>query len=246
MAKTFSKNCKIYYEGYSLTSDHNQLDLNMGRQELIKSVFDNEGVARHAGLRYFDLSHAGFVTQGAGNIEALMSADIGVADKIFTLCPTTGAVGEPAYSAKSVGLNYEPSHRIGEMVGFVGAAFSQGDSQIRGTVLATGAKTLTGNGASQTLGAVAADKYLYGVLHCTAVSGTATPTITVKIQSAPLATFLADVTDRITFTAKTAIGAQWATRVAGAITDTFWRAVWTVSGTNPSLTIHCIAAIQGD
>lgn len=246
MAKTFSSTVKIYYEGYELTSDHNAINFNIARGELDKTAAGDVGIARMAGLRQFEFTHDGYVTQGAGNVEALLTGNIGTEDKIFTLCPTTGAVGQPAYSAEGVGLSYAPSHSMGEMVRFAGAAYSQGDSLVRGTVLATGAKTTTANGTSNTLGSVTAAKYLYGALHCTAVSGTNTPTITVKIQSAPLSTFLADVTDRITFTAKTAIGAQWATRVAGPITDTFWRASWTVSGTNPSLTIHCIAAIQGD
>ena len=38
--------------------------------------------------------------------------------------------------------------------------------------------------------------------------------------------------DQITFTASTAISAQWATPVAGSITDTWWRASWgSVTGT---------------
>lgn len=149
MAKTFSSVCKIYYEGYELTSDHNMIDLNIGRVELTKSVFGNVGVARHAGLHTFEFTHEGFVTHGAGEVEALLFGDIGTADKIMTICPTTGAEGEKAYSAKGVGLSYAPTHQIGEMVGFVGAAFSQGDPMRQGLVMATGAKTETGTGTAR-------------------------------------------------------------------------------------------------
>lgn len=149
MAKTFSSICKIYYEGYNLTSDHNKIDLNIGRVELTKSVFGNVGVARHAGLHTFDFSHEGFVTHGAGEVEALLFGDIGTADKIMTICPTTGAEGQLAYFAKGVGLSYAPTHQHGEMVGFVGAAFGQGDPIRRGLVMATGAKTETGTGTAR-------------------------------------------------------------------------------------------------
>lgn len=149
MAKTFSSVCKIYYEGYELTSDHNVINLNIGREEKTKSVFGNVGVARHAGLHTFEFSHEGFVTHGAGEVEALLFGDIGTVDKIMTICPTTGAEGEIAYSAKGVGLSYAPTHQIGEMVGFVGAAYSQGDPMRRGLVMATGAKTETGTGTAR-------------------------------------------------------------------------------------------------
>lgn len=149
MAKTFSSICKIYYEGYNLTSDHNKIDLTIGRVELDKSVFGNVGVARHAGLHTFEFSHEGFVTHGAGEVEALLFGDIGTADKTMTICLTTGAEGTTALFAKGVGLSYASTHQIGEMVGFVGAAYSQGDPARRGTVMATGAKASTAAGTAR-------------------------------------------------------------------------------------------------
>ena len=335
MAKSHASLVKVYYDGYDFSSVHNRIDLTIGRVELIRNVFGQVGVGRQAGLPEFEIVHEGYIERGATAVEDIIIGNIGTADKIMTVCPTTGAVGEPAYSAKNVGLSYAPTHKIGELQGFVGAGFSQGDPIVRGQVLATGAKTETGNGAAKqfqiwdteqgnlsyttegddktftddgqdfgdwdvssgnakyqiviinddstvTWGYLGAEvsatevkvyqeitlatsgwsgqdptgktpstyairtagQYLYGILHCTAVSGTNTPTITVKIQSDSTDAF-SSASDRITFTAKTAIGSQWATKVsADTITDNYWRASWTVSGTNPSLTVHCIAAIQ--
>jgi hypothetical protein len=41
-------------------------------------------------------------------------------------------------------------------------------------------------------------------------------------------------TTRLTFNSQTAIGGQ-VFRIAGPITDTFYRANWTIAGTTPSL-----------
>lgn len=247
MAVTHTSAPKIYYEGYDISADHTNIELNMGRQELDKSAFGDVGVARCAGLWTFDFTHEGWVQHNTATpaIEDILHGDIGSDSKIITICPTTGAVNTIAYSAYGVSLSYTPTYRHGELAGFVGAGYSQSEKVVRGTTLLTGAKTESENGTPYELGAVGATEFLYGILHCTAVSGTDTPTITVVIESDDAEAFT-DATTRISFTAKTAIGAQWATRVAGAITDTWWRAVCTVTGTNPSLTIHCVMAIKGD
>jgi hypothetical protein len=94
------------------------------------------------------------------------------------------------------------------------------------------ARTATGTGTAHQLGATLTGQYLYAALHVLSVSGTDTPTITVKVQSDNGSGF-ASPTDQITFSAATARGGQIA-RVAGPITDDYIRAQWTVSGTNPS------------
>ena len=93
------------------------------------------------------------------------------------------------------------------------------------------ARTATGNGTAVQVGAVASGRQMYAALHVLSVSGTATPTLTVKVQSDTVG--FGSATDQITFTAATAVGGQ-ISRVAGPITDDYWRASWTISGTNPS------------
>ena len=55
--------------------------------------------------------------------------------------------------------------------------------------------------------------------------------------------FVGDTPDRVTFTAQTAKGAQFSSAV-GAITDTYWRALWTVSGTSPPFQTRVVIGIQ--
>lgn len=94
------------------------------------------------------------------------------------------------------------------------------------------ARTATGNGTAVQLGAVSATQKIYANLHVQSVSGTSTPTITVKVQSDDNSGFTTP-TDRLSFAAKTAAGGE-ALRLDGAITDTYWRVAWTVTGSTPS------------
>lgn len=93
-------------------------------------------------------------------------------------------------------------------------------------------RTATGTGTGAQLGAVATGKQLYAAVHVLSIAGTATPTITAAIESAPDNTFGAPTT-RLTFAAATALGGQ-ILRVPGPITDTWFRPKWTISGTTPS------------
>jgi hypothetical protein len=93
-------------------------------------------------------------------------------------------------------------------------------------------RTATGAGTSLQLGAVAADQHLYANAHVLSVAGTVTPTITLNVQS-DNATGFPSATTRGSFAAKTAIGGE-SIRIAGPITDDWWRVSWTISGTNPS------------
>ncbi|HEX5404801.1 MAG TPA: hypothetical protein VFX16_21140, partial [Pseudonocardiaceae bacterium] len=94
------------------------------------------------------------------------------------------------------------------------------------------ARTATGDGTSQQLGAIAAGHHLYAALHVLSVSDTTAPSLTVAIESDSTTDF-ASATTQATFTAATAQGSQ-ITRVAGPITDTFYRPTWTISGTSAS------------
>lgn len=93
-------------------------------------------------------------------------------------------------------------------------------------------RTATGSGTAVQLGAVTANHNVYCNLHVLSVAGTATPTITLTLQSDDNSGFTS-ATTRDTFAAATAIGGE-ARRVAGAITDDWWRVGWTITGTNPS------------
>jgi hypothetical protein len=119
---------------------------------------------------------------------------------------------------------------------------SNGYPPARGYVLdpASAAKSANGNGTGfNTPGAVGASQYLYGALHVLSVS--ASDSIEVYIESDDNVNFTS-ATARISFASKSAIGYEF-TRVAGPITDTYWRARWVVTGAAVSILIAVSLAI---
>ncbi len=131
-----------------------------------------------------------------------------------------------------------PSYRVGGSIGQAGVVNLTGQTTqapiVQGRTLhrATAAGA-TATGTALQLGAVAADKSIYGTLHVFGIDGTGTPTLAVKIQSDNASGFSTPI-DRLTFTNATAIGAQWVSSGPGAITDDWWRVSFTISGTGPS------------
>lgn len=93
-------------------------------------------------------------------------------------------------------------------------------------------RTSTATGTGLNLGAVATGRHLYANLHVLSVAGTSTPTLTATVVSDDNSNFTSPTT-RVSFAAATAVSGQ-ATRVAGPVTDTWWRVNWAVTGTTPS------------
>jgi hypothetical protein len=125
--------------------------------------------------------------------------------KLDTFTPLSGGIGEAAKFQFSLTAD---TAFVGGL-GYVGAPLVS-----RSTTFTGGPVTMTGPTASQKL---------YAALFVTA-AGT---TLTAKVQSAPASNFAAP-TDRISFSATSATGWQFATPVSGAITDGFWRATATI------------------
>ena len=113
---------------------------------------------------------------------------------------------------------------------------------VQGKIEIDGALTTTGNSTGVQLGAVGSTEKIYVAIHCYAVSGTSTPTVTFKLQSDDNASFTSP-TDVITFSDITAIGADYQS-AAGAITDDYFRLNYTISGTSPSFSIHATIGIE--
>jgi hypothetical protein len=106
-----------------------------------------------------------------------------------------------------------------------------GDSPaLLGKVLAIGNKTASGNSASgHQFAAVASGQSVYAVLHA---YGATSGTIDVTIESDATNSFSGAETTRFTFTQVTTTATyQFQTPLAGPITDTWWRAVWTSAAT---------------
>lgn len=140
------------------------------------------------------------------------------------------ADGSVTYFGRTLSTQYVPiKGNVGELAMSTFAGKTSTGPLIRGKRIhpTSVARSSTGNGTGYQLGAVSATQSLYAALHILDHTGTAS--MTLKIQSDDNSGFTTP-TDRITsFTAATARGYQWGS-VAGAITDDYWRCVYTITG----------------
>lgn len=151
----------------------------------------------------------------------------------WTVCPGEASVGALAYFTRALRSEYKQGEAVGEIAPWSGMAKSSWPL-VRGQIMHPPGtpRTATGTGTAVEAGAVAAGKRLYAALHVLSAAGT-TPSITVHVESDSASDFAAPTT-QVTFAAATAPGGQ-ALRTSGtAITDTWWRLGWTVTGTTPS------------
>ncbi len=243
MATQVLTNAKVWLDSYDLSGDLNAVAIELGVDQQEATTFGNDTKITKPGLKSVKASLAGLINLGAGFSEEFLSSKIALADVPMSVGPTTGAEGEPGFSFLSGIAAFTPVQgSVGDLLKFKLDAAATSAKLVRGTIVHNAPRTATGNGTVFNIGAVAAGQFLYAVLHVPAISGG--PTITIKVQSAPTVGFAAP-TDRITFTAVTVKGSQWAVPIAGAITDAFWRATWTFTGgASPSITFIVNVAIQ--
>lgn len=232
---------KLYHGAYDLSGTATQVAVQMEAEALDATTFGSSGWReRIAGLKQVNLSGvSGFNEADDGPDDVVFTA-LGTAT-VITVAHTDGADGEPATSFQALPLDYNPEANIGQLWGYSFSAQGK-TAAAHGTILhpAT-ARTATGTGTGRQLGSVASGEYLYSALHVIAASGTS-PTLDVVVESDDNSGFTS-ATSRITFSQATAIGAQWATPVAGAISDDYFRVSYTIGGTSPSFTFVVVTAI---
>jgi hypothetical protein len=236
-------NSKIYYGQYDLPGDFSECAVDVGTAAVEGAAFGDLVKTMYPGVDTAKLGAAGFFDPDALGVQAdpVLQAAVGVAGPVITVSPVSGAEGETCYSMQALVSEYDPlaGVSVGGMAKFKLSA-EAASRMIRGTLLRntkfTGTPdSVTGTGSIFQLGAIAAGQSLWAALHIFAITGSASPTLTAKIQSATTGGF-GSPTDRLTFAAQTAIGSVWATPVAGPITDQFWRCSFTISGTTPAFT----------
>lgn len=232
---------KLYMAGRDLTGHVNALALGVGSELKPVPVFGDAGIRRISGLTDIALSHAGYFDAAA--VDADLFANIGLENVPVTVAPNDGAEGKDAFIFRALHATYTPAGEIGEpFVYSVTAMGSAGDPGVMGTILGNGAETATGNGTAFQVGAVGAAQKLYAALHVFAVAGS-TPTLDVTVESDDAGGFGTPAT-RLTFAQKTAVGAEWATPIPGAIADDFWRIAFTIGGGSPSFSFIVTIGIR--
>jgi hypothetical protein len=145
----------------------------------------------------------------------------------------TGAVGALAWTTQMLGAQYALLGGVGDVAPWTASGKSSAPL-IRGIGLHPPgtARTATGDGTAVEHVAVADGQRLWAALHVLSAAGD-TPSLTVAIESDEDDDFDGSETTQITFDAATARSGQWRS-AAGPITDTYYRATWTISGSDPS------------
>jgi len=241
MAKFVFNDGKVFSGGYDLSDHVTSVNLEIMAEELDATTINSGGFREVlGGLRDTSLTMDGFYEAGGNKPDALLGASVGN-ELIVTTVPEAG-VGNTAYFMKSRLFSYQMFGAVGEIAPFSITKSQSDDEVVQGKIEIDGALTATGNSTGVQLGAVGSTEKIYVAIHCTAVSGTSTPTVTFKLQSDDNASFTSP-TDVITFSDITAIGADYQS-AAGAITDDYFRLNYTISGTSPSFSIHATIGIE--
>lgn len=211
--------------GYDFTGTMNQLALTGDLEELDGTVFRNVARQRTAGLQDVTASLTGFWDAGPGQVDPVVFAALGGTPQAVMHSPT-GVAGSVAYMYEARKFAYNLFGEIGQLAPYTlalaGSSLNAQAGLVRGKLAAAkGNVSATGAfGSVVQLGAVAAGEYLYFGLHVF----TAGTTISVKVQSDDNAS-MTSATDvaGATLGPVTAVGSTWMARVAGPITDTYFR-----------------------
>lgn len=247
------KDCRMVVGPYALHSSLDQISLTASKAELSSKRMGDIAECYVPGLQDISLNASGFWASDA--IATSLEPDTILYPRInptlepvawpVTICPpnapaaTPGAHGNLAYNV--VGKQYTlngPQGTHGETAKFSVStrASSAGGGLYRGTVaLAAASVSATTTGTGVQLGALSATQKLVAVLHVTALNG---GSWVLTIESDNDVGF-ATPTTRATFSAITSIGTL-VVETNGAITDDWFRAVWTKTGgtsTTPFVTL---------
>lgn len=184
---------------------------------------------RYPGLKSYTTNISGYANYDVADFG--YTGDIGKyvipSRQVITILPDQA--GEMSmFTAAQVTNFAAPTGSVGDMAGF-DMSFVSDTAMVNGIIAVTPRNvTASGTGSTFNIAGPEAGKSMWSALHIFYAVGAA-PSVVVKIQSSATSNF-ASPTDRITFLAATSAGDQMSA-AAGAITDAYWRAVWTLSGT---------------
>jgi hypothetical protein len=233
--KTVLTNVRCFAVGADLTGNSNKIERSAEVEEKNATNYASQGWGEVlGGLASSELSGEGQWEAGdPSKVDDASWSQLGGVGPWSVSANNAAAVGDLAYLVNAMRSAYKLGEAVGEIAPWTGTAkgswpVARGQfAHPPGT-----ARTATGTGTGLNLGAVAAGRRLYATLHVLSVAGT-TPSITARVESSVDNTFGAPTT-RLTFSAASAIGGQVLRTDGTAITDTWWRMAWTISGTTPS------------
>lgn len=231
MPRLVLHNCRPFLGAADLTTRSSKCEFAAEVEEKAATMFVPTGTAWKevlGGIKSLSWSGEGAWEAGnAGLVDDASWADLGQ-QRALTVCPEMAAVGATAYVTGAMRSSYQLLGAVGDLAPWTAEAKGAWPAA-RGVVLHDPGtvRTATGTGTAVQYGAATSTQLAYATLHVVSLTGTGT--ITARIESDDNVGF-ASPTTRMTFTAASARGSE-ALRVVGPVTDTYWRAAWTVTGT---------------
>lgn len=224
---------KVFFGGYNMTSSVMSYSIEANREPQDDTTLGDGTRSNLLGLRATTASLEGHYD--ADPYDNALNAAFSLDDTPFSMA-MTGTQGELAYFFNATLGDYSPiSGSVGEIKGYSAGAVSR-DKLIRGVWLLNGAGlSATGDGTAYQVGAVAANQKLYIATHLYGFDD-AGDGISIEIESDASDDFTGSETTQATIAPSTALTSVWTT-VDGAITDTWYRPVYTISGSTPSFNV---------
>lgn len=245
MGKSVLTNVRCFASAVDLTGVSNKIELSSEVEVKKATNYASEGWDEVVGgLASAEISGEGQWEAGdPSKVDDAAWSQLGGVGPWSISANNSAAVGGLAYLTRAMRADYKLFGEVGEVAPWMSTAKSAWPL-VRGQFAHPPgtARTATGTGTGLELGAVAAGRRLYAALHVLSASGT-TPSITARVESSVDNTF-ASPTTRLTFAAATAAGGEALRTDGTAITDTWWRIAWTISGTTPSFLFAASLGVQ--
>ncbi|MFF0295550.1 hypothetical protein ACFYST_06065 [Kitasatospora sp. NPDC004614] len=234
MAAQVLTDVRLFAVGADFSGASNKVELKSAAEEKATTNYRSGGFGEViGGIRSGELSGAGLWEAGdPSKVDDASWSQLGGRGP-WTVAPSEANVGQLAYLLYGLRCDVNLGGSVGDVAPWqakVSGSWPVARGQIAhppGT-----ARTSSGTGTALQLGAVPAGKRLYAALHVLSAAGT-TPSLTVTVESDD-ANGMASPAAQLTFNAATATGGQILRTDGTAITDTWWRVSWAVTGTTPS------------
>jgi hypothetical protein len=236
MATFILSDVDVFTNGYEFSSQVNTVTVTAEAAPVDVTNFGASGWASAlGGIKTGMIEYGGFASHGSAEISSILGSSgvLGDGSTLVSVTPSN-TENEPAFTLNSVETSVtEVGGTIGEAAPIT-ASFANGNAQayglLAGRLIATNAsRTATATSTGYQYGALSATQKMFSALHVVSASGT-NPTLDVVIQSDDNSGF-SSATSRITHTQATGITSELLS-VSGAVTDDYWRASWTIGGTN--------------
>lgn len=230
MAAEILTDAALWVGGYDLRGNMNAIAVE-GDTDIKDCTTFGDGTRTYQfGMKVASFSGAGFLDSP---IDAVNYANWG-SDGVPVTIGKSRAEGAIAFGMNALSTKYNNKMAMNELWSFAVTGQTSRRSFGRGRVMSiVSGASATANGTGRLLRGISVNKKAFALLHVTAASGT-TPTMDVIIQSDDNVGFTTPTT-RGTFSQVNAIASQLID-IDGAITDTYWRARYTIGGTGPSFT----------